>query len=59
MKTNANSEVYGFCPICNARVSIREICVNGNDICENGHMYPSKDSVNKEFNNKKIAQVDT
>ena len=34
---------YGFCPICGARGFSRERRPNGNDRCEEGHVYPSRD----------------
>jgi len=36
--------VYGFCPKCGAKGYVRERRLNGNDRCENGHEYPSKDA---------------
>lgn len=36
---------YGRCPICGARGKSRERRINGNDACENGHVYPSKDAI--------------
>jgi hypothetical protein len=32
----------GYCPICLAPGKLRERRIDGNDICENGHEYPSK-----------------
>ena len=32
---------YGLCPKCGENVSIRERRPNGNDNCENGHVFPS------------------
>jgi hypothetical protein len=32
---------YGLCPICGAPGVRRERRPNGNDTCENGHVYPS------------------
>lgn len=37
--------IYGFCPICGGMGMARERRLNGNDICVNGHKYPSKDAV--------------
>ena len=37
--------LYGSCPHCGARVTDRERRPDGDDICENGHKYPSKSSV--------------
>lgn len=39
------SDVYGYCPICGAPGVSRERRPNGNDRCEAGHEYPSKDTV--------------
>jgi hypothetical protein len=36
---------YGYCPICKAPGKSRERGINGNDVCENGHKYPSADSM--------------
>lgn len=36
---------YGNCPICGAKGKTRERRINGNDKCENGHTYPSKDVI--------------
>ena len=36
---------YGYCPKCGAKGKARERRLNGNDICENNHIYPSKDAV--------------
>ena len=33
---------YGCCPHCGANVTERERRPNGNDTCENGHVYPSR-----------------
>jgi hypothetical protein len=35
----------GYCPICRARGKTREKRPNGNDQCERGHTYPSKDAL--------------
>jgi hypothetical protein len=32
---------YGYCPMCGAPGRERERRLNGNDICERGHLYPS------------------
>jgi len=39
---------YGYCPVCGAVGVTRERRLNGNDKCENGHVYPSKDAVHPE-----------
>lgn len=36
---------YGVCPFCKGEVLCRERRLGGNDKCENGHVYPSKESV--------------
>lgn len=35
---------YGYCPICGKPGMMRERRPNGNDRCEAGHEYPSKDA---------------
>jgi len=35
---------YGYCPICAALGKERERRANGDDRCENGHTYPSRDA---------------
>ena len=35
------SVIYGFCPRCSAPTKTRERRPQGNDVCENGHTYPS------------------
>lgn len=39
---------YGYCPKCGARGVRRERCIDGNDTCFNGHVYPSADAHTKE-----------
>lgn len=36
---------YGQCPTCGADGNMRERRINGNDICVNGHTYPSAKSL--------------
>lgn len=36
---------YGFCPTCKEAGRMRERRINGNDICVNGHTYPSRDAI--------------
>lgn len=36
---------YGFCPTCKAPGKARERRLDGNDVCENGHKYPSKSAL--------------
>jgi hypothetical protein len=40
-----DTNVYGFCPECNAPGKARERRINGNDICENNHSYPSANAL--------------
>ena len=35
---------YGFCPQCGAKGIYRERRIDGNDKCENGHIYPSRNA---------------
>jgi hypothetical protein len=39
---------YGYCPKCGAIGVERERRPDGNDVCENGHTYKSKDAVQKK-----------
>lgn len=41
----AESAPYGKCPICGAPGVMRERRPGGNDRCENGHEYPSREAV--------------
>lgn len=36
---------YGFCPQCGAPGEMRERRINGDDICKNGHKYPSRNAL--------------
>lgn len=56
--------VYGYCPECGAPGVRRERCPNGNDECEAGHSYPSRDSVNEPSKarrspNARLADIST
>ena len=44
-KPEPEPAAYGYCPECGAKGVMRERRPNGNDTCENGHVYPS----NKPF----------
>lgn len=46
MREQRTESVYGYCPICGAEGVLRERRMNGNDRCENGHIYPSRDRFN-------------
>jgi hypothetical protein len=35
---------YGYCPICGSPGVKRERRPDGNDTCENNHVYPSRDA---------------
>ncbi len=39
--TDANA-TYGYCPQCGAPGELRERRPDGNDVCRNGHTYPSR-----------------
>jgi hypothetical protein len=41
----SESPSYGYCPKCGAKGVERERRTDGNDKCENGHVYPSKDAL--------------
>ena len=45
VSTTAVSSAYGNCPYCGAHGISRERRPNGNDECENSHVYPSRDAV--------------
>lgn len=36
---------YGTCPQCGAQIVSRERRPDGNDRCENGHVFPSREAV--------------
>lgn len=48
---------YGYCPTCGGIVTMRERRINGDDICENGHRYPSSQS--QKTPKKKSVTSDT
>ena len=48
MSESNYNPVYGRCPICGKPGVSRERRINGNDTCEDGHKYPSKDAVHDE-----------
>lgn len=41
---DAKLHVYGYCPVCGAPGELRERRPNGNDVCVNGHTYPSAEA---------------
>ena len=41
----ASTPPYGYCPKCGAPGKLRERRPNGNDTCQRGHSYPSKDAL--------------
>jgi hypothetical protein len=41
----ASGAPYGYCPTCGAKGVERERRSDGNDKCENGHVYPAKSAV--------------
>lgn len=36
---------YGYCPICNDEVKMREKHPNGNDVCVRGHTFASRNAL--------------
>ncbi len=42
------NHVYGFCPKCGKPGVSRERRLNGNDTCEAGHVYPSRDAARSD-----------
>lgn len=36
---------YGYCPVCGSEIASRERRPDGNDICDEGHKFPSKDAI--------------
>ena len=49
--------VYGYCPTCGAKGAMRERRPNGNDKCENGHTYPSRQAVSLSIKGDGIAET--
>lgn len=41
-------DVYGYCPKCGAPGVMRERQPFGDDVCENGHQYPSKSALEEK-----------
>lgn len=41
----SNEHVYGYCPVCGKPGVSRERRPNGDDRCEVGHTYPSRDAL--------------
>jgi hypothetical protein len=54
-----NMSLYGFCPVCGFKGVKRERRPNGNDMCPNGHEYPSRNRVlvDKESKPKRIVDI--
>ena len=49
---------YGYCPKCGAKGKSRERRPNGNDHCEKGCVYPSKDSTRLPiYKGKPVSEV--
>lgn len=38
---------YGYCPRCGSRGKLRERRPDGNDVCEAGHVYPSREATGR------------
>lgn len=45
LKKQAQTKGYGLCPRCGAPGISRERRIDGNDMCENRHTYPSKEAI--------------
>jgi hypothetical protein len=45
---DAEENKYGYCPECAAPGELRERRPNGNDVCKNGHKYPSLKAISRE-----------
>jgi len=45
MADSKNITVHGICPGCGGKITLRERRPNGNDHCENGHVFPSSGDV--------------
>jgi hypothetical protein len=45
---------YGYCPRCNAPGKDRERRLDGNDTCENGHVYRSKASLKEPLTDMRL-----
>lgn len=59
MTDNLKTSIFGYCPKCNGRGITRERRLDGNDRCENGHVYPSRDAlVSKDDFQKPLAAND-
>lgn len=41
----ASKAPYGYCPVCGSPGALRERRLNGDDICKEGHRYPSQNAV--------------
>ena len=48
---------YGYCPVCGAKGLTRERRPNGDDRCEKGHSYPSRDSLKEKTISMRVADV--
>lgn len=51
------SSPYGSCPRCGSPGEMRERRPNGNDICKNGHEYPSRNAVHGELKTEKVQAL--
>lgn len=48
---------YGYCPHCGANGARRERRLNGDDTCEKGHTYPSKDAIMEKTLSMRVGEV--
>lgn len=48
MSSSETESSYGYCPECGHECKERERRPDGNDICINGHTYPTADAVSEK-----------
>lgn len=48
---------YGYCPQCGAKGARRERRPNGDDTCEKGHTYPSRNAVLERTISMRVREV--
>lgn len=56
LNKDSSKAIYGYCPICGAKGKFRERRADGNDLCENGHQYPSKDALKQPILKSESSQ---
>jgi hypothetical protein len=58
MTDEGDMSLYGFCPVCGFKGLKRERRPNGDDMCPNGHEYPSRNRVFVDNKSKPKRIVD-